>query len=183
MNNARLLLDKSYNYCKALHTWLSLVVYEKFNIPMKFEDTHPDRVICTDAILGALPHIKELRKKMGSLLDYDKVGSHSLNDFLTLAEKGELEVVRLPYPCNEISSQEEKLYKAHAKKLVSKESIFSSIVNLNNILQTGRILSSTKKKRYKNAYRLVFAVASVLKMLRIKGVELFHILSFAWPRL
>ena len=164
LQNARNLLGKSYNYGKAMNT-------------------NPDRLICTDGVFSAHPHINELRKKYNNTLDYDKIGSHSLNDFLVLAEKGEFLVVKLPFPLNSIAMHEGKNYCIIARKLLQKESLFSSIVNLNNIISTGRLWASTKKKRYRNAYRLMFAIAQAMKMMRIQGVELFQLISFVWPRL
>ena len=183
LQNARNLLGKSYNYGKAMNTWISLVFYEKMNLPLRFNDTNPDRLICTDGVFSAHPHINELRKKYNNTLDYDKIGSHSLNDFLVLAEKGEFLVVKLPFPLNSIAMHEGKNYCIIARKLLQKESLFSSIVNLNNIISTGRLWASTKKKRYINAYRLMFAIAQAMKMMRIQGVELFQLISFVWPRL
>ena len=183
LQNARGLLDRGYNYFKALHTWGSLVLYEKAGVALRIQDKHPERIICSDAILEAHPRIQEIRKKFGIHLDYSRIGSHSLNDYLVLAERGEFEVVKLPFPMNSIGSTEGKNYSVVARRILQKESLFSSIVNLNNIIVTGRLLSSTKKRKFRNAYRLVFAVAQAMKMMRINGVELFQIISFVWPRI
>lgn len=183
LRNLSLLIDKPYNYMRAASVWLSSVLSERLKLVCKFPLEKTDKLICTDAILGALPSIDVLRKKYAKELDYDKIGSHTLNDFLALADLAEFEIVKLPYPFNMITTSETRNYRATAKRILQKESLFSSIINLNNVIQTSQILSSTKEKRYRNAYRLVFAVAQAMKMMRIKGVELFHILSFVWPKI
>lgn len=183
LQNSRDLLEKNYDYMKALATWTSLVMHEKTGIVVKVLEKHPEKVICTDGVLGAHPHIKEIRKKYGGHLDYASIGAHSLNDYLLLAEKGEFEIVKLPFPMSSIVTQEGKNYTAMAKKLLQKDSVFSSIVNLNNVIVTARLLTSTKRRKFRNAYRLMFAMAQVMKMMRMKGVEIFQILSFVWPRL
>jgi hypothetical protein len=183
LENAKSLLGKDYNFRKVLNSWISVVLLERANFSMKIPDPDPNKVICTDAILGSHPNIEGIRKKFESYLDYTKTGSHSINDFLTLAERGEMEIVKLPFPLNTITSQEGKDYKLIVRRLQKKESVFSSIINLNNFLQTKKLMSSIKKKRYRNAYRLVVAAAQIMKMMKIKGVEAFHILSFLWPRL
>lgn len=179
--NLRRIIGKKYNYAKAVQTWIALFMNEKLKIPYRVKDDWPDSVICSDAILSQYPGIFEILKKFPGL-DYGKTGVFSLNDFLFLAEKEEFEVLKLPYPFLGISSEDSR-YLTVARKLLKQESLFASIVNVSNLIQTGRVLGSIKKKKYSNAYRLVFAAAQIMKIARIKGIEAFHIVSFLWPRL
>ena len=61
---------------------MSLFLNERVHLSIKFPDDFPDRIICTNGILGCLPNIDQLRKTYDKFLDFEKIGSHSLNDFL-----------------------------------------------------------------------------------------------------
>jgi hypothetical protein len=183
LNNLTRMIGKHYNYLKAVNTWISLFFLEKLKIPLKVKNDDSESPICSDGILASHPEIEHLLRKYSSSLDYSKIGAFSINDFLFLAEKQEFEVIKLPYPFSGISSSEDQKYLFKAKRLLQQESIFSSIVNASNLIQTGRLLGSIKKKKYRKAYRLVFILAQLMKVARIRGVEAFHILSFFWPRL
>lgn len=181
LSNLQSLIGKKYNYAKAVQSWIASFMNEKLKIPYLVKDDRPDLVICSDAILSQYPNNPEILKKFSGL-DYFKIGVFTINDFLFLADKGEFEVIKLPYPFLRIPS-DNTLYLTAAKKLLQQESLIASIINVNNLIQTGKVLASIKKKEYRNAYRLVFLAAQIMKIARIRGVEAFHIISFLWPRI
>ena len=183
LENLQRQIGKQYNYLKAIQTWVGLFFLEKLRIPVKVLNSNRDSQICSDGIMNCHPNCEEFIRKYSNSLDYLKIGVFSLNDFLFLAEKGEFSVVKLPYPFKGVSGAEDKKFLMLARKLLQEDSIFTSIVNANNLIQTGRLLTSIKKKKFRNAYRLAFIAAQAMKVARVPGVEAFHILSFFWPRI
>ncbi|CAG9321724.1 unnamed protein product [Blepharisma stoltei] len=182
LENIRSLNNQKYESTKALTTWLYLVLYERFRITLKVPSE--DRRICTDSILSALPNIQEIREKYSDCLDFGKIGSHSLNDFLVLEQKGVLDVVKLPFPFNlSDSSIKKDSYAAVARKMAKKQGIEHTVLNIRDAASVAKFAWSLKKTKYRRVYGLLCAIALYMRKMEVPGNELFQILSLVWPKL
>lgn len=182
LENLHGLSGKKYSYKRALLLWSSIVLYEKTRAVVRVDYVGGDRLICTDALLGCVPGIQDIRKLHGRELDYTLFGAHSINDFLTLLDKGVFREVTLPYPFSLLRPNHKK-FSDFARKTMIRASAQQTAASLGALAKLLALIRTFKTKRYWKAYILVLGLTAYLKDRRMLSAHIFGAAPSFWPRL
>lgn len=137
-----------------------------------------DRLICSDSILNALPDIELIRERYADYLDYTRIGSYSLNDFLILEQKGVFQVVKLPFPFNMTSVVSQKdSYASLTRRLTKSNAIDNAVINIRDAASLARFAFTLKQKKFRRLYTSLCMLALYMKKMDVPGNEFFQILS------
>lgn len=184
LSNLHLLVGRPYDYKRMVLFWASRSVYERIGTAIPVKTKLSNKVICSEAIVHSLPNAPSLLNKYRNDLDYGHLDAISISDILTLHEKGEFALVKLPLPYHSYPVLSPSMVSLLTR--VARRQLFN-LALLRAGWSVASMLETVKRKRYKAVILAIWLLQSYALIMRVPYFStlspFFRGLYRAWPKL